>query len=66
MLQDKQKYPEWLAGAPKEFWGRWRITGCWMIAVVPTIVCYTMLILEEEDNTNAWDDISPGMTDVGR
>ena len=37
-----------------------------MIAVVPTVVCYTMLILEEEDDTNAWDDISPGMTDVGR
>jgi len=66
MLQDTQKYPEWLAGGPKEFWGRWRITGCWLIAVVPTMICYTMLILEEEDDTNAWDDISPGMTDIGR
>jgi len=66
MLQDDVRYPEWLSGCFKEWWGKWRILGCWFLAVVPTAICFSLMAVEEQDETNNWDSMSTGSNEVRR
>eukprot|EP00658_Telonema_sp_P-2_P061442 TRINITY_DN50145_c0_g1_i2.p1 TRINITY_DN50145_c0_g1~~TRINITY_DN50145_c0_g1_i2.p1 ORF type:complete len:449 (-),score=106.48 TRINITY_DN50145_c0_g1_i2:109-1455(-) len=68
MLQDRVSYPDWCNGWPKGTWAKIRAPACWVLAIAPTAVCFTLLVLNDADGgeDSGWEAASSGSSEHQR